>query len=393
MRLTLLSFALWTAASALSAQITTPSVAASVTTPGIFSGGVAFDPVTAETWVVDGYSTVVGRYDDAGTPLSAFLAPVPPGAAVARPVGGTLDVRTGNLWIADESRQVFEVDAAGNVLRSWSVAPRLGHPSAIAIDPIQRVLFISDDRSNLIQQFDFSGAPIGPAVDVRLTAGSVDGDALVCNWLTRTLLLGEDSADRILEIDSSGTLIATHSLTGIPDLANGGAPITVSPEGLSLDTATGEVLVADSVGSTVHRVIGIIAAPTGSLTPFGRGCPDSGGTVPQLNMNGVIQGGAAYDFVVQTSEAPGAMAVFVIGTIPTSINLGFIGQPGCTLLAGPEVGDSGLLPVNANGRAGAGLTLGVALTGLTLRWQALVVPPGGLGAGLAASNGLLTTIQ
>ena len=87
------------------------------------------------------------------------------------------------------------------------------------------------------------------------------------------------------------------------------------------------------------------------------------------------------------------MAIFIIGTIPTAFDLGLVGAPGCTLFATPEVGDSGLLPINANGRAGAGLTLGPALSGLTLRWQAMVVPPGGLGMGLAASNGLLTTIQ
>lgn len=370
-----------------------PTVTGSFVTGSMFSGGVAFDPVTDETWIIDANAQVISRFDPAGTPNMAYLAPPPAGQVVARPVGGALDALTGNLFVIDESEDVLELDAVGNVVNAWSAAPAITDGSGLAIDPVNRVLFISDDTANILQRFTLDGIPIGPAIDVGTRAGSIDGDGLTCNWLTRSLWIGNDTGDRLLEVDANGNLLQTISLTNIPDATTGGT-ITISPEGLTIDTARGELIVSSSDGGIVYRIAGAIPAPIGAVTPFGTGCPDSGGRIPQLGMNGLIQENSSYDFIMQASidGTSNAAAYFIIGVVPVTVDLSVINAPGCTLLATPEIGVHGPVPFNSNNRAGFGLGLGVGLGGLTLRWQGAVYPDIN-SSGLAMSNGLITTIQ
>lgn len=90
-----------------------------------------------------------------------------------------------------------------------------------------------------------------------------------------------------------------------------------------------------------------------TITPFGVGCPGSGGFVPSLEIVGCIATG--YDAVVRIAGGlGGSQAFFVIGLVQASTPIG----GGCLLNVAPlVVGPVGPIPLSAGGPGGGNAIL------------------------------------
>jgi len=383
-----------TALFATSAAIAQPTIVQSWTVPPVgtaFIGGLGYDAITDEVWTVDETNDLIQRFTRTGTMTATFAPPVVPGIATPQPIGAAVDQVTGNVWVVDEAEVAYEIDRAGTFTgRSWSTAPAITDASAITIDPSSRTLFVSNDSARVVQEFSLAGVAIGAPISM-VAAGSVDPDGIVYNHLTQTFYLGEDTGDQIIEVTRAGALVRTISLVNLPPTNT-----TVSPEGLDLDTRTGSLFVGSgfSSGRMVFEIGGIVPAPVGSVTPYGAGCPDSGGMNPRATAGSLLQTGRSVDLAVQTTVLAGsnAQAALLFGAGRTSINLGFLGFPACNLLVNPLVTISPL-PLNSNRRAGLTLLVPAvpSLVGGRLDVQAALLPD--LGPLLSLSNGVEVVIQ
>lgn len=346
-----------------------------------FVGGVGYDRITDEIWVADETNRLFTRYTRTGTQLAQFGVPTVPGITAPLPIGIKVHPRTGSVWVVDEAEVVYEMTRAGVLLRSWSARPSIVDASAIALDPETSSVYVSNDSSRIIGQFDENGVSIRTFSVVA--AGSTDPDGLAFNQVTRTFYLGEDTLDAIIEVDMNGVLIRNIPMNGVP----------VSPEGVDVDTKTGSLFVGGGfVQRAVLEIAGIVPVPTiGRATPYGTGCPDSGGTIPRLAAAEVPNVGTHNTIAVQGSPSVTTFAWFVLGTSRFNLPLDSFGAIGCTLHSDPG-SVSAPMPV-VEGRAGFSFNL-AASPGFPVTLSAIFLPDGTAnGIGLAASNGIEIVFQ
>jgi hypothetical protein len=139
--------------------------------------------------------------------------------------------------------------------RSWSTLPTIDDVSGVAVDPVTGHIFISKDSSpQTIAEFDQDGNVI-KTIDIS-GAGSTDPDGLGYVVTTNTFLTGEDSLNKIIEIDMMGNNIGEWDM-GV---------LGISPEGVGADVGAGTVFIADGTGGMVFEVAGIIQAAGKPLT-------------------------------------------------------------------------------------------------------------------------------
>lgn len=326
---------------------------AQITHTGRFAGGVAYDAVTDEVIVFDETSDIINFYDRATGAMNLSLpAPRPLGITNSQPIGGHVDIATGNIWVADENEIFYSMDRAGNVLTAFSTRPAVTDVSALTFDPCTRTIWISNDSANTVTEFDpVTGAPTGNSFTPQ---GSVDGDGITYNPVSRTFLMGEDTGDQILEVDRSGTLLNTYPV----------GPI--SPEGLALDTVTGTVFVANGFVTPigVFQVPGIVtAAPTGAVAKYGTACGNTSVAVSDwVRDDG--QTCAGFQIGYQSAAAPGGQVLVMVGRSRMAIPLSFLGS-NCTAYA---LGDlaSAIVTTSPNARAGVTFAIPPGAAGLTV---------------------------
>ncbi len=363
----------------LAAVAAAPNLAAQTVTQswafgGTFLGGVAYDYYSNTIWTIDSSRDEISQYTRGGTLIQTFPAPL------MQVVGGFVHPNTGNLWVVDETEMVFEFTRTGVATGvQWSTAPSITDASAITHDPDSDTIYVSNDSGNVIGEFDLSGASIR-RFNVS-GAGSVDADGLVYNPLTQTFYLGEDTGDQIIEVNRLGGLVATFALGGLG----------ISPEGLSVDTRTGSLFIGSTVGNTLFEVAGIVPACVGSVTEYGQGCPDSGGTVPFASASGCPVRGRSISFGCRYSPTITAPLGFVILDFTRgNANLGPFRAPACTALT--PLFNGAVAPLSiVNGEVGFTVTWPMA-PGNSVNMQFGIFPDFGAGSGgslpLALSNGV-----
>ncbi|MBK8975229.1 MAG: hypothetical protein IPM29_04845 [Planctomycetes bacterium] len=369
-------------ATSLSAQ----AIVNTVVHQGTFAGGVAYDPVDDALIVVDegGLAKITWYSRTSGSLLRQINAPQPPGAYTPAPIGGFVDSVSGNLWIVDEAELVYEMDRWGSVLRYWSTRPSVTDVSAMTWDPCSDTVFVANDSGSFVQEFDKNGTPLstitlGPY-------GSVDADGCTYDPVGRVFLIGDDTADSILVVDRAGVLLASYST----------AVLGISPEGLDVDTRTGSVFVADTLGTqAVHELSGILSPPApGAVVLFGSACANVPLRAPaRLRCSGVARVGSGIGIAAQFDLAPGALAVLNGSLTQAALPLAFLGGPGCTLHALPDILSLVEAP-NVNGRIGLDLCLpnAPALAGATVYFSAVAIDVS-IPRVSYASEGLGITIQ
>jgi len=346
-----------------------------------FVGGVGLDHVTDTVWVVDETNDLITQFSRTGTQLTQFGPPAVPGIASPQPIGVKVHPVTGNLWIVDEAEVVYEMTRTGALVRSFSVLPAIADASAIALDVTNQRIFVSNDSARLLGEFDQTGVNLGTISLVG--AGSVDPDGLTYNPINDHFYLGEDTGDQLIEVDRTGALVQAFPL----------AALAISPEGIDIDTRSGTFFIGGGFTQrAVFEVAGIITPGPGTATVYGTGCPDSGNTVPVLNVSQAPHIGTSVAIAFQGSTTVQSLGWFVVGISRVTIPLAPFGAGSCVLNNDPLV----VLPpfVTSNGRAGFVLAYPASLGPSTFMFTGVFLPDGTAnGIGLSGSNGLELAFQ
>lgn len=228
-----------------------------------FVGGVGYDSTSDHVWVADSTSDLISEYNRTGTLIQQII-PVSTNV-----IGVAVDPASNSLWIADENEMVYEYDRITGLPTGvfWTVTPTIVDLSSAAFDSDTGTLWFGQDSGTpTAAEFDTAGTLLR-SIDLTGT-GAIDPDGLAFNTVTDTLFLGEDTGDRVLEVDLAGNLLNQWTVTD---------PIygIISPEGLGIDTANGKLYIGDGfVHRRVFEVDGIVGiAPSGPTLAVGGICP------------------------------------------------------------------------------------------------------------------------
>jgi hypothetical protein len=234
------------------------------------------------------------------------------------------------------------------------------------------LLFTLSDPMNLSSPFGaFFGHSVAAGRDVN---GDAVSDIVVGTPYERVFVFsGED-----------GTMLA-----GFQDPTLDYLGVTVELPGDLNGDGFADLVASSPAGDPHVRAYSWVGIPTGS-SPYGNGCPGSGGIVPNLLAAGGLpttSGGNPAFGAVLTKALAGTVAVLVLGTsfqswggVSLPLDLTPFGVPGCFLLASGEF----FLPAVTTG-AGPSAGMAVfplsvpaspALSGAVLHLQAYVVDPG-----------------
>ncbi|HEX6812556.1 MAG TPA: hypothetical protein VF384_13100 [Planctomycetota bacterium] len=329
-------------------------ITATIPHQGSFAGAVAYDAVTNEVVVIDQTAGNVKFYDRA---TSALLQqyPVPTGSLA---IGGQVDITTGRLWVVGENEIVYEIDRSGIIVSSWSCAPTISDASALALDPLNDTVWISNDSAHIVAEFTKTGIYTS---NQFVPIGSTDGDGLAYDPYSRTFLLGEDTLNQIIVVDRTGAQVAVFPVAGLG----------ISPEGLDVDSTTGTVFVGNGniAPVAVFELAGVIQAPPlGAFTRYGTPCGAKIAASGILRDDGLTGTGTWIGY--EGALPAGSPYLFVIGFTQQAIPLSVVLPSPCTAWAFPEaLSIFGL--TNANRRAGLRLPVPPGNIGLTLTfWSA-----------------------
>lgn len=280
------------------------SYAGEGTGPGEFAGGGRAIDIDDEgnLWVGDfgGYETE--KFSPTGTPL--LRAPVPPRqpqpGLLGQPRDVAVDDLTGDVWVADTWNQRFvRFNANGQFLGAWgNRGPggpyQMNYPRSIAIDPVSRRIWLSQERGHHIQVYEYPSTPGGtPAYVAQIGAiGQDNTDPGNFRWPVDIEFYTRTDGARVAVIgDRMAASVKIFDATTFEELLM----IEVSNHGTAVDPDTGNIYVInprndrveiyDQAGQPVN-----IAA--GGTNRFG-----SGGTGPgqmRSPVDGVISDGVLY---------------------------------------------------------------------------------------------------
>jgi hypothetical protein len=368
---------------AATASLSAQTIVQSWTLPyaNAFVGGVGLDHITDTVWVVDETNLLITQFTRTGTQLNQFPPPSVPGITGPLPIGVKVHPVTGNLWVVDEAEVVYEMTPAGSLVRSWSARPTIVDASGIALDVANDRIWIANDSARLLGEFDAAGTSLSTISLVG--AGSSDPDGLAYNPVTDHFYLGEDTGDRVLEVDRTGALVASYPLGTLP----------ISPEGLDVDTRTGTLFIGGGFAQRmVFEVAGIAAPVAATATAYGLGCPDSGGAMPVLQASQAPTLGSTVAIAVQGSPSLQTLGWFVIGVTRTPFPLAPFGGGTCVVHNDVLVVTSPFL--TTNGRAGFLLHYPAGLGAGTYMFSGVFLPDGTAnGIGISVGNGLELAFQ
>jgi DNA-binding beta-propeller fold protein YncE len=199
-----------------------------------------------------------------GTPSGHFGDVVGSGVAV--------DPATGNVFVVDQgSNVVDEFDSSGKYL---SQVTGLTFPRAVAVDRVSGVLYIAESGGE-VERFD----PVTSVLSTFAILGGFPGGIAVDNSGGPSAgdVYAVDAADNVVDkFDPAGTLLAQITAPGAGSFG--------ALSGVAVDPATGDVYVADATGvvdqfdpagALVSQISGAETA-AGAMQPFGVAVSSSG---------------------------------------------------------------------------------------------------------------------
>ena len=214
-------------------------------------------------------------------------------AYLSSPSGMWIDSTTGNLYFADSSNYVIRMVAKSTgVITTVAGSGRFGSegdgglatsaslksPMGVAVDSSNGNIYIADDYDNTIRMVTKSTGIITTIAGGRNTKGYTgDGGLAVSAKLNAPTTLAVDKStgnlyiadtyNHVVRLITKSTgIITTIAGTGTEgDISDGGAATSASlsyPEGVAVETTTGNVYIADSGNNAIR----LITKSTGIIT-------------------------------------------------------------------------------------------------------------------------------
>ncbi len=249
--------------------------------------GIAVNEL-GEILVADSGNHVVRKID-----LLGDIVTIETADQVLGPIGLALDA-SGNVLITESNHRVRRIDSQGNVTTIAGVASqsggyndsdvavstRLSSPSSVALDASGNI-YVADSLNHRIRKIDTTGTIMtiagtgdpgfsgdgGVAVEAQIHTPS----GVLVDDVAGNVYISDTWNSRIRRIDSSG-IITTLAAGELPDSFDAAAPNRlILPLGLAF-AADGNLLIADSASSSVHRLTasGRIMRMAGSGEAFDR---------------------------------------------------------------------------------------------------------------------------
>ena len=275
--------------------------------------GLAIDTTRGLLYIADSRNNLI-RMVTKSTGIIVTVAGLTPGgyrgdggratsALMSQPVRVAVDLRTGNLYIADSGNNVIRMVTKSTGIISTvagmaaygsgyagdggpTTSARLGSPTGIAIDASNGNLYIADTFNNVIRMVASSTGVITTVAGNGLAGYAGDGGLAASASLLRPSGVAVDAAKGVLYIAdtlNSVIRIVTKS-TGIISTVAGNGTIgsggdgklarnaTLNrPSSVAIDTTSGTLYIADTFNNVIRNVIGTASAPSGpSASPIAR---------------------------------------------------------------------------------------------------------------------------
>jgi DNA-binding beta-propeller fold protein YncE len=200
--------------------------------------GVAVRQSSGDVFVLDSGSGRVERFDAAGEFLALFDGSGTPAAGFAFPGGIAVDQASGDVYVADTGNNAVDVfSAAGAYLRQLdgTATPALmfSSPGGVAVDPGNGNVYVSDTGDNVVDVFDNTGAFVS----------SFDGSGAGDGPFVGPTGVAVDAAHAVYVLDSGKARVEKYTAQGA---AFTSVFDSVSPVGLAVDPASGEVYVGEN---------------------------------------------------------------------------------------------------------------------------------------------------
>lgn len=259
-----------------------------------------------------------------------------------------------------------------------------GIPDLAISSPGADVTLVDDGRVLVVSGaggatlFQLHGAASGASLGWAIAGFEADGDGVADLAIGRSngvSFVSGATQTSLAELQPATAALFGKSVAGVGDLDGDGFD----------DVAVGDPA-ADPAGIPDAGMVTVWPG-CATLTPYGVGCPGTGGFVPAIGFDRCPAAGATTTFTVEQGLG-GAPALVLVGATPASVPAG----GGCTLLVLPIVAQV-VLPLGGAG-PGAGslalpLTVPAGAAGASATLQAFVADGGtGTGTGFASSAGL-----
>lgn len=228
--------------------------------------GVAADSPSGNIVVVDFNQMLSVHAFTPGGTLFASLNATGCTPSLPSPNGITQSRNGYNFWLVDNSngRQVLEMTSSGYCAGGWPFTHASNNPSSIAHHRPSDTLYIGSN--GFVTQWTLGGTMIGTAIPVSFPAGNWIVAGLTFVEPTGNLLVAQNNATTICEMDLAGNVLSMTPLAawGITNI-----------QGLDFNPTTGHLLVVDNDNTRVHVFDYLPPGPPFSLSVTTTGAGDA----------------------------------------------------------------------------------------------------------------------
>ncbi|WP_222431551.1 NHL repeat-containing protein [Mucilaginibacter achroorhodeus] len=260
----------------------------------------------------------------AGSGAAGFANGTAGSAVFSYPTGITIDASGNNLLVADQANnQIRKIVISSGATTTFSgstvqgstnasaagVVAAYNNPSGVAVDATGNT-YVADFANNQIRKITsagvvstLAGSTSSGKVDATGTTARFNGPASVAvNPLTGDVYVAEYNNHTIRKVTSAG-VVTTVAGNGAGKVdATGTSAKFNGPRGIALNTATGDIYVADALNNVIRKVTsaGVVTTFAGSGN---MGNADGAGTAASFNRpTGVAVDAAGNVYVADTNN-------------------------------------------------------------------------------------------
>jgi len=167
-----------------------------------------------------------------------------------------VNIKDGNLWVADNSGRILKYDANGARLLESPV--KLKEPKYIAVDPRDGSVWVDDTQAATLVKLDATGKEILRKKDITMPS------ALSLNHLDGSVWIADSGGGRFVKLSANGQIVAQVPGFMVPtsvsvDPKDGGA--WIADQGMG-DFMPGQIVKVSKQGRAVTNPISGLSSPS-----------------------------------------------------------------------------------------------------------------------------------